>query len=603
VNEYLAASGAGKATAATLTPNSPPYICDRPLPDLRDETPQQGSKVLFHPRPESELDDHRVHGLLPPNLYDSCESITFKLSPLYISFTFCPARFFRNELRNIATPTLVSMFETLVQSLFKNMPHSAANASLQGNKTVGETFLSHARGSDNLTKRDNVIIRDMPLDIRTVHKIFDLGPQLTIYATCPRSKCCAIYSPIDDSPICKITQYPLTCTREKFGRVCGSSLVKQKIINGKSVPVPRRPFPYHHFGDHVAALLSRPDIEDALEEHMCSASFKDEIRDVIHSPVLTDLQDSDGLPFLRRNGTDLKLVWGLGVDWYNPQGNRAAGKSVTLGAISMVCLSLPPALRTREENIYLAGIIPGPQEPSVDATNHFIKPLISELKTAYSPGIRFSRTHKYPTGRTSHHALVPVIADTMASKKVTGHCGHAGTYPCSRCRLPRSEIDNLDVATWPPGLTSAEHRELANSWLHAPTQAKQSAQLKKHGIRWSELLDLDYWRPSEWTITEGMHVVLLRVIPYHCRDLLGLNIDDLADQEPEVSPAMLAKADEKLTNRSISGLKSLSIHVLKALCQKKLVPLPPRGRSRRKKREYISALLVCFKLPMLPSGY
>ncbi|KDR67755.1 hypothetical protein GALMADRAFT_47123, partial [Galerina marginata CBS 339.88] len=189
--------------------------------------------------------------------------------------------------------------------------------------------------------------------------------------------------------------------------------------------------------------------------------------------------------------------------------------------IAMICLSLPPHLRTLEENIYLAGVIPGPREPSLDAVNHFLLPLIDDLVVAYEPGIYLTRTHDYPSGRTSKSTLIPVICDTMASKKVTGNCGHSATYFCSRCRLSRKDIDNLNVSSWPPGLSREQHEELANAWKATPSAAAQNSHLKAHGIRWSALLALPYWQPSQWTITEGMHILLLGVVPRHCRDLLG----------------------------------------------------------------------------------
>jgi hypothetical protein len=486
------------------------------------------------------------------------------------------------------------MFNALIQSLFKKASHSAAGISLTTSKLTQHATLSRARGPSGLTERDEVLLRDIPIDIRTIYKAFDLDPEVTIFAACTRPTCCATYAPTLDR-LSGIRQYPLRCVRAKFGQVCGSPLIRQHVAKGLSVPSPLRPFVYHHFNDHVASMLSQPGIEEAIRLHLRSVALERELHDIIASPALAELRDPSGLPFLRDCGDELRLVWSIWVDWYNPHGNKAAGKSVSTGVIAMTCLSLPPDLRTLEGNIYVAGMIP-PPEPSLDAINHFLYPIIYDMQVAYDPGIHFSQTNDYPTGRTVRSAVIPAIADTMASKKITGHCGHRGTYFCSRCRLRRFEIDNLDMATWPPGLTRSEHEKFAEDWLTAPTKAKQDSLVKANGIRWSPFLKLQYWQPSTWIIPDGMHVILLGLIARHIRDLLGLSIKDLPDQDEDIPPKVMRQARRILNRRSKTALKTLKMNVLKALCcEQGVLVTPPAAQHRRKKCDYIAALLVSFK--------
>ncbi|KAF9522044.1 hypothetical protein CPB83DRAFT_752100, partial [Crepidotus variabilis] len=67
------------------------------------------------------------------------------------------------------------------------------------------------------------------------------------------------------------------------------------------------------------------------------------------------------------------------------------------------------------------------------------------------------------------------------------------------------------------------HESIANAWRDSSSKTSQAKHLKHNGIRWSALLLLPYWQPAAWTITEAVHVILLGLIPRHCRDLLGLN--------------------------------------------------------------------------------
>jgi hypothetical protein len=283
-----------------------------------------------------------------------------------------PARHFDDSLRTINPATLLPAFDSLVQNLFKNATHSATSASLTMAIHSQCASLLRARGSDGLTAQDERLLRQMPTDIRTIYKMFRLDPQDTLFAACTKSTCCAIYAPTLDK-MTGIPYYPPVCVREKFGRKCGLPLVKQRVCEELSVSSPIRPFTYRHFNDHVASRLSQPGIEKAIESHRQNTNGLGgaDIYDIVDSHYILDLKDPDGLPFLRTYGTELRLVWALCLDWYNPYHNKAAGKKVSSGVVALICLSLPLEMRLQAENIFHY-TIPGPQEPSVDATNQFV---------------------------------------------------------------------------------------------------------------------------------------------------------------------------------------------------------------------------------------
>ena len=483
---------------------------------------------------------------------------------------------------------MLSGLDSLVQNLFNGASRKAATTSHLISKLAKAAALSEAG-----CVTSGVDLGDGPKDVRSLYEVFGLNPLVTTYACCPLPTCSAIYPP--NNGIDFDIGYPLRCIQTKFGVACKEPLTDGfQCLNGKSVPKPIKPFQYHHFHDHVALMLARPGIEEALQSHMETGTLQEDLTDIMSSTALRSFLDDTGLLFIHVEGNELRLVWSLSADWYNPRLNKASGKAVSLGAIAMVCLSLPPHLRNLEENVYLAGVIPGPQEPAVDATNHFITPLVNDLVVSYKRGVHYSRTHLYPAGRTSRSAVVPVIADTMASKKITGNCGHGGKYFCSRCRLSRDAINNLNSETWPRPLTRTEHEESANLWRFASSKSAQNSCFVKHGLRWSPLLLLPYWQPSAWTITEAVHVILLGLIPRHCRDLLGLNFTDLPSDEWEDEPPTTREMDKvnKILQDHPTKLGSLKMKVLQYLCREQGVILPPLIRGRRTKKEYISALLV-----------
>jgi len=368
----------------------------------------------------------------------------------------------------------------------------------------------------------------VPLDIRTVYKIFKhLEPQTTTYACCPSITCCNLYSSQPD-PKLSTSLYPLRCSSSKFTKICNELLVEKcTIVGGQAIPHVIKPNVYYHFHDPVAAMLSQPGVEKAIEKHMHETAFQVDLCNILGSKAVQELCDLQNRPFLRSEGNQLQLVWAICTNWYNPHSDKAAEKSVSCGLLAIVCLSLPVHMRLLEEFVYLAGNIPRPQEPSVDAVNPFLKPLMHDLCVSYSLSVYLSRTYEYPMGCECQSAAVPKISDTPASKKITGHCSHSATYFCSHCHLTCSNLHDLNIAMWPQKLTHKEHESYIKQWLDAVSKSKQDSLVKKVRIQWSALLMLPYWQPSDWAAIDGMHVLLLRVTRQHCRDLLGLNVKDL----------------------------------------------------------------------------
>ncbi|TBU36325.1 hypothetical protein BD309DRAFT_833665, partial [Dichomitus squalens] len=112
--------------------------------------------------------------------------------------------------------------------------------------------------------------------------------------------------------------------------------------------------------DWIVSLFTKKVIEDAMETSWDNAPLPGQpYGDIMHSPTLRQFLGPDGeTPFSVQLNGEVHLVFSLFVDWFNPHGNKKAGKSHSIGAIYLVCLNLPPHLRFRPEFVYLAGVIP-----------------------------------------------------------------------------------------------------------------------------------------------------------------------------------------------------------------------------------------------------
>ena len=86
------------------------------------------------------------------------------------------------------------------------------------------------------------------------------------------------------------------------------------------------------------------------------------------------------------------------MDSFNPYHMKEAKQTVSSMAIWLTLLNLPHHLHNRPENMFLAGVIPGPRKPSLSNINHSIKLLIDVLRKLFDPGIWFSRTARYREG-------------------------------------------------------------------------------------------------------------------------------------------------------------------------------------------------------------
>lgn len=389
--------------------------------------------------------------------------------------------------------------------------------------------------------------------------------------------------------------YPATCGS------CDKRLTKW-VIGPDRVAVrrPIRPYVMQCFTDFCARLYTRPGIETAIIRYRDYLKGKRTpwIHDINQAAGIRNFLDSTGQVFVDSED-EIRTVWSISYDSYNLLHNKIAGKSASAGALGMACLSLPPSLRTRPENLYLAGLIPGPQQPTLHRLNPFLRPLTKVLKKSYETGTWYTRTANHPGGRRSREAIIPSVNDLPGGNKLAGHASHSAIVFCSKCHIKKGEINNIDLNS--PGyrpITGEEYRKRATAWLDADKSKRQSL-LKQYGIRYSELLMLEYWNPVENVVIDGMHTLFLGIVRHHFRVVIGthwqVKDDDEQRDAGKVNELHVRKARISLNNGTAtqSSLKKFSIAVLDRICQDIDVhPKFKKGKGKSTKKPYVLALMV-----------
>jgi len=235
-------------------------------------------------------------------------------------------------------------------------------------------------------------------------------------------------------------------------------------------------------------------MEDMMERSF-SPSPDGVMRDIWDAPGLYEIPGPDGRPFVRECAdNEGRFLFSFNMDGFNPFQLKQAGRSASVMGLYMVCLNLPPEARFKSENMFLAGIIPGPNEPSKEEINHFLRPLVDDLLKSYLDGVYYTRTWKYPKGRKTRSALALIICDLPAARQALGFTGPQSTNFCSYCKLQLKDINNLNVGDWEPR-SCEEHRRLASEWQDAPLEARRAEITNKHGVRYSEFIRLPYLDP------------------------------------------------------------------------------------------------------------
>lgn len=300
---------------------------------------------------------------------------------------------------------------------------------------------------------------------------------------------------------------------------------EKNLGNGRSLLLPIRKYVHQDLKSWVGRLLSCPGMEDMLDacwDNSPAGSPPSNVPDIWTSTVFKTLKDSTGAPFYPGPPGEGRLVFSLSVDSFNPFHNKTAKQSVSSTGIWMVLLNLPQHLRYLHENMYVAGVIPGPDKPSKEDIYAYIELVMKDLLEFWCPGVRFSRTAREALGRLFKAILVPLICDMLAARQVIGLGSATSHNFCTFCDLDIDDLDVTDRQEWPA--KSPEHiRRIGLLWRDASTTKERDLIFDSFGIRWSPLHLLPYWDPVRYTVIDPMHALDLNLFQNHCHTIFQID--------------------------------------------------------------------------------
>ncbi|CAB3980413.1 Hypothetical predicted protein [Paramuricea clavata] len=199
--------------------------------------------------------------------------------------------------------------------------------------------------------------------------------------------------------------------------------------------------------------------------------------DVFEGRIWKDFMTFDDSSFL---ASPWNYAFMLNVDWMQPFDHT----EYSIGVMYLVLMNLPRNERFKRENIFLVGIIPGPNEPCHDI-NSFLRPLVDELCLLWKDGVQL------------RHSGSPLFPE-----------------------LFRAAL-----------LNPLDHRKHIDDILAQPTQELRNAKESEYGARYMELLRLPYFDCIRFTIVDHMHNLFLGTAKRMMEIWIDLSLLTRADLE------------------------------------------------------------------------
>uniref|UniRef100_A0A7M5X7A9 Transposase domain-containing protein n=2 Tax=Clytia hemisphaerica TaxID=252671 RepID=A0A7M5X7A9_9CNID len=378
------------------------------------------------------------------------------------------------------------------------------------------SFLTQLKSHDGVDDKLERTIELFPSSLFLAKKKINLENNSFVkYVSC--GKCHSIYKPEDcyyekdgkrESHCCTHVPYP-DHPQARFREPCGETLMKS-VSSGdgkKNYLHPKRLYCYQPLKQSLQNLISRNDLREKLLGGP-SKGPEGVLFDTIDGKFWKEFKDNNGEIYFK-DPRNLGAI--LNIDWFQP----FDGVEYSCGVIYMALLNLPRELRFRWENITTVGIIPGPNEPSLNV-NSYVKPLVDDLLTLWQ-GDMFEEKESRAMYK---FALCCVSSDLPATRKLCGFVSYNAKQGCSKCfkqfehdgpvGTTKTDYSGFDEENWTER-DPKEHVRLAFKHKAAKTLAEAKETERDYGVRFSELCRLPYYDPVRCHLIDPMHCLLLGV--------------------------------------------------------------------------------------------
>ena len=164
---------------------------------------------------------------------------------------------------------------------------------------------------------------------------------------------------------------------------CGEKLMKSVFTCKREVLRPRKVFALQSVTRALESLFKRRTFVNHFKSTYQNLAENDSTDD---PEVFTDITDGKVWREFNAKGffkSPLNLSLSLNIDWFRPFKRT----NYSVGVLYFVINNLPRTVRYKEENVILAGVIPGPTEPK--DINPFLQPIVDQLVPLFDGKIFF----------------------------------------------------------------------------------------------------------------------------------------------------------------------------------------------------------------------
>jgi hypothetical protein len=330
---------------------------------------------------------------------------------------------------------------------------------------------------------------------------------------------------------CRYEEYPNNPVPSRKN-LCNNELSSLKRNMKNMVVIPRMLYPKPSIKQQLSLLYQRSGFEKMLDQS--GTRNNNNIYADIYDGKVWNTFPFDGNRFFSQETATSNLGLLINLDWFQP----FKYTQHSTGAIYASICNLPRAERNKPENIIYLGFLPGPKEADKNQMNHYLSPIVDELKELWE-GWKVPITYENQDGLNIRVAIIVGSSDIPATRKLFGH--GSAVMKCHRCpkrsryseKFKKTHYGGMhDYEQWiSESADPQEHRRHAQEWLGFDTRGTRDSHFKEHGVRWSELLRLPYMDPIRFAVVDPMHCLFLGIAKWIIQSIFikenKLNSDQL----------------------------------------------------------------------------